>query len=566
MGERYFDSGQRPPPPPMHMPQQGMGYNNAHASHPYGVALLAPQPLEPILVAPLGHLDGWALHPGSLDEDKDKWQTVGRSHLVKSQPDLNSYVRQDNTSKGLTVEMYQSGRGNIRGMKRMHVDQLLLARNMSELDQRFAWELAAVKPFYRNTSGVLSTFMSNGSKLEITQIRVIMRKVPQDHAQPQAAYPPSFGQGAHLNHQHMHPPANHFAGHGPQHVQPMNHHFNGHPGGAPRAPSPDEIVAIEDPHMNRPPSRGHQQHFGGGHGGGGGGGGHGGGGGFGGGGKQGGMGGGKKNDHGGGFSPAMVSLGSVDKGHKGSKGGHRDSDEDDHQSRRKSSHGRPPSPMIEIPDGPWGKRRSVFDESEGTDYSASDGSYRAATPPTSYSGSLYSGGHVRGKSGSFKKNLREHDHRRKSSSDHDGFLLVDKHSRRNSKRGSHGYRHRRRDDSLERDSRSPSPSSKKRLDDRPHRDRVEQLQNNYRRDKELQRLDEQIENLKLESELRRDYEADIDYKIQLALREERLQQLENERGYGPRYPPTRPLPERRVTDRGGYGLKGRRRYDNDLGW
>ena len=157
---------------------------------------------------------------------------------------------------------------------------------------------------------------------------------------------------------------------------------------------------------------------------------------------------------------------------------------------------------------------------------------------------------------SYKKDLREHGHRRRGSLEPEGYLPVDKYLKRDPKRRSHGHRHRKRDDSLEGGSISPSQTPKKHvLDVSLHMDQIQHPQNDDYRDIELQRIDKRVANLILESELKRDYEADINLKMRIALTDqERLQQLENENRHGLCYPPQRPFREETLTGHTGYGF------------
>ena len=563
MAEQMFDGHQRPPPPPVHVPQAigfDNGFNTAPTPHAYSAAHLGPQPMTPILGAPIGHLDGWQIAPGSSDESiKNKWQTITKTQLVKSQADLGLLARQNNTSKENSLEAYKGGGGIITGMKRIHIEHLLWARNASE-DPRFSWELAAIKPTIRSVSNPIATFFN--PRVEITHIRVIMRKCARNLIpRPQDTHGQNFGPLP--AQQHMNNPMGPHPGvHGPHPAQPMSPHLNrAQPGGMPRAGSPVMIPppqggprpgGMAGPGNHNPmPSGGSPPGV-------------------------------VKLPQGGGRGAGMVNLGSG-KGPKGGQSFQNDSDDDDFRPKRKSSNGRR-SPEIVIPDvRDWKRGSAISSESDFSDDSDSRDSFRVSSPISSYSGgSVFSGGRSHGKSGDHKKSggrrrssqidsdFRMHGHRpsrhssRKDSFNNDDYVIVRTNPKHHSKHGS-SRRHRAHSaDSLGFSSRDSSPAARKpRLDDRPHRDRVELDTSKFRHERELRKLNHRIQDLEDEKEWKREQEREIDHRVRVAHREGRIDALEEERYHSHYYDRPRPL-RRATTDRFGYSLDdypGRRRYE-----
>ena len=135
----------------------------------------SPMQLQPIFAARIGYLDAWELTPGYPDgEQGSRWKTVTKHQIAKSQPELAQFSRADAT-KGLSAKRYLDGHGPC-GMRRHHIDQLIWARNASELDQLASWELASIRLYQRNVAGTLTTLVS-GPNLETILISVVMRKV-----------------------------------------------------------------------------------------------------------------------------------------------------------------------------------------------------------------------------------------------------------------------------------------------------------------------------------------------------------------------------------------------------
>ena len=550
----------------------GMGgdsrFNNFNQPPMNGATNMLPLQLQPIFGVPLGHLDAWVLTPENPDEEqKNRWQRACRIQITKSQTELVTISRED-ASKGLTVTSYQSG-GGVSGMRRHHVDQLLFARNASEQDPNASWEMASIKLFYKDHGNPISTLFVR-PKLEVTKIRIVMRKALRSAA-PRPLNEPNASFGQHMpGNQGMHNPmmghpnmprpqgqfpgpgqSNQFPNLGPMNDRPMQPPFNGGgPGGMPRGNNPG-IVPLNNmpPGMVRVPP-------------------------------------------GGGPPPGVVPLGGGGGG--GFGGGIRrqqsfddDSDDDYDEPRRGSSH-EVRRPKIVIPGGSSGGRgrrhsSAVSSDSDYSDDSDGNNSIRMS-PISSYSsGSRFSGG-KHGKFRGHKKSdshhhsgrggpdYREHGRRsprlsgrRDSFASNDDYVVVHKKGSKHqstSKRGSHGY-HRRANsiDSLNGSFRSSSPRL---LDNLAYRDSLEAENSRLRREKELRRL----EDLELDAQYRREQEKEVEHQVNMARRRGRLEGLQereltdryaDRHRYEDRYD-DRPLLRRTLTERQRPGFMGPRRF------